>query len=199
MVVWSSFLLDELAGLRNDALPTCAECEADPTFLAQNTGIVSAIEGEDGAEPASFGEIVSWTIMDGASPDTQELVTWMMSDAYVDWLAVAPEGKVPTRAGNADNPTEYADAWQELEAGVDTKATLASIYPEEVLSAVVEAPDGFDRWGIPQGQGPLAGAVSGQLVFPKIISDMLNSGLSPADAVTRAQGEVVTIQEDLGF
>ncbi|MFW5708835.1 MAG: ABC transporter substrate-binding protein [Chloroflexota bacterium] len=27
MVVWSPFLLDELAGLRNDALPNCAECE----------------------------------------------------------------------------------------------------------------------------------------------------------------------------
>ncbi|MBX9718065.1 MAG: extracellular solute-binding protein, partial [Microbacteriaceae bacterium] len=44
MIVWSSFLLDELAGLRNDALPTCPEC-ADPGFLAANTGIVSAIQG----------------------------------------------------------------------------------------------------------------------------------------------------------
>ncbi|MGH2814389.1 MAG: ABC transporter substrate-binding protein, partial [Actinomycetota bacterium] len=26
MIIWSSFILDELAGLRNDALPTCAEC-----------------------------------------------------------------------------------------------------------------------------------------------------------------------------
>lgn len=199
MVIWSSFLLDELAGLRNDALPTCPECEADPGFLAANTGIVSAIQGPDAGEPASFGAVTTWTIMDGASPDTAGFVEWMMSDSYVDWLGIAPEGKVPLRFGTADNPTEYSDAWNTLEAGVDTKATLSSIYPAEVLAAVVEAPNGFSMWGIPQGQGPLAGAVSGQLIFPKIISDMLNSGLSPEDAAKRGQDESVTVQEDLGF
>ena len=45
MIVWSSFLLDELAGLRNDALPTCGECRDDKTFLAQNSGVVTAIKG----------------------------------------------------------------------------------------------------------------------------------------------------------
>ena len=45
MVVWSSFLLDEMAGLRNDALPTCPECKADPAYLAKNSGIVTAISG----------------------------------------------------------------------------------------------------------------------------------------------------------
>ncbi|MFD3443676.1 ABC transporter substrate-binding protein [Microbacteriaceae bacterium 4G12] len=199
MVIWSSFLLDELAGLRNDALPTCAECGADPTFLAKNTGIVSAIEGPSGTEPASYGEIVSWAIMDGAAESTQDLVQWMMSDAYTDWLAIAPEGKVPTRMGTADSPTEYADAWQSLEAGVDTKAVLSSVYPAEVLTTVAEAPDGFDRWGLPQGQGALSGAVSGQLVIPKLISEILNSGLSAEEAADRATEEATTIQEDLDF
>ena len=61
MVVWSSFLLDEMAGLRNDALPTCPECKADPAYLAKNSGIVTAIAGPDG-QPAQFGEITSWAI-----------------------------------------------------------------------------------------------------------------------------------------
>jgi multiple sugar transport system substrate-binding protein len=199
MVIWSSFLLDELAGLRNDALPTCAECAADPSFLAKNTGIVSGIEGPNGSEPASYGEIVSWAIMDGAADSTQDLVEWMMSDAYTDWLAIAPEGKVPTRTGSADNPTEYADAWKSLEAGVDTKAVLSSVYPADVLDTVAAAPDSFDRWGLPQGQGPLSGAVSGQLVIPKAISEILNSGLSPEDAAKRAAKEATTVQEDLDF
>ena len=34
MMIWSPFILDELAGLRNDALPTCDECADDPLFLA---------------------------------------------------------------------------------------------------------------------------------------------------------------------
>ena len=199
MVVWSSFLLDELAGLRNDALPTCKECEADPAFLAHNTGIVSAIEGPNGSEPASYGEIVSWTIMDGAADSTQDLVKWMMDDAYTDWLAISPEGKVPTRLGTADEPNKFADAWQSLQAGVDKKALLSSIYSPEALKAVAEAPNGFDRWGLPQGQGPLSGAVSGQLVMPKIISDMLNSHLSAQDAAKRAAKEATEIQDDLDF
>jgi multiple sugar transport system substrate-binding protein len=199
MVVWSSFLLDELAGLRNDALPTCAECAADPTFLAKNTGVVSAIEGPSGSEPASFGEIVSWAVLQDAAPEAQDLVEYMMGDGYNDWLAVAPEGKVPTRAGTAENPTEFSDGWQQLEAGVDTKALLSSVYSADILDAVVAAPDGFNRWGIPEGQGALAAAVGGQFVVPQSIASMLDSGVSAQDAAKEAQAQATTIQEDLDF
>ena len=198
MVVWSSFLLDELAGLRNDALPTCPECAGDPSFLAANTGVVSAIEGPDGSEPASFGELVSWAVLQDASPETQGLVEFMMSDGYSDWLSVAPEGKVPTRFGTADEPTLYSDGWQELEAGVDTKALLSSVYGKDILDAVAAAPNGFNRWGIPQGEGELAAAVSGQFVLPKVIAAMIDSGLSAKEAAQQAQAEATTIKEDLG-
>ena len=67
MIVWSSFLLDELAGLRNDALPTCDECKSDPLFLANNSGIVTAISGPSGS-PTQFGEEVSFVI--GKDADT---------------------------------------------------------------------------------------------------------------------------------
>ena len=64
MIVWSSFLLDELAGLRDDALPTCDECAADPMFLANNSGVVTAIDGPAGS-PSQFGEVVAFVIGDG--------------------------------------------------------------------------------------------------------------------------------------
>ncbi len=198
MVVWSSFLLDELAGLRNDALPTCPQC-TDPTFLAKNTGIVPAIEGPDGSEPASFGEIVSWAITTGASPKAQDFVRYMMDDAYLDWLAIAPEGKVPTRAGTADEPTKFSDGWKQLEAGVDTKALLSSVYGEDTLQAVLDAPNTFSRWGLPQGQGALAGAVGGQFVLPGVLSETINSGLSPQDAAKKATDEANSIKKDLGL
>src|SRR5215207_10611670 len=57
MIVWSSFLLDELAGLRNDALPTCSQCRSDKRFLSKNSGVVTAIKGPNGSEPTQFGEI----------------------------------------------------------------------------------------------------------------------------------------------
>jgi multiple sugar transport system substrate-binding protein len=199
MIVWSSFLLDELAGLRNDALPTCAECEGDPAFLAANTGVVSGIEGPSGSEPASFGEIVSWAVLDGASDNAGDLVQFMMGDGYNDWLAMAPEGKVPTRSGTSDNPTEFADAWQTLEAGVDTKALLSDVYSADILEAIVESPNSFSRWGIPQGQGALAAAVGGQFIVPQVLSDMINSGQSAAEAAARAQEQAATVKEDLAL
>jgi multiple sugar transport system substrate-binding protein len=198
MVIWSSFLLDELAGLRSDALPTCPECKKDPLWLAQNTGILTEIQGPGGPKPAAWGEVVSWNVLTDASPKTKDLVTYMMSEGYMDWLAIAPEGKMPARSGTADNPKEYAEGWIKLSAGVDKKEALAKIYPVEVLNTIVGSTGNFERWGIPQGQGELAAAVAGQYVVPQALAKMLNSGASAADAANEAQKGAEQVQKDLG-
>ena len=198
MVIWSSFLLDELAGLRSDALPTCAQCKKDPLWLAQNTGILTELQGPSGPKPAAWGEVVSWNVLKEASPKTKELVTYMMSEGYLDWLAIAPEGKMPARSGTSDNPKEYADGWIKLSAGVDKKEPLTKIYPVEVLNTIVGSSGNFERWGIPQGQGELAAAVAGQYVVPQALAKMLNSGASAADAANDAQKSAEQIQKDLG-
>jgi multiple sugar transport system substrate-binding protein len=198
MVIWSSFLLDELAGLRNDALPTCAKCENDPKWLAENSGVVAGLQGPSGTAPAAFGEVVSWSILNDAAPKAKDLVAYMMGDGYADWLAIAPEGKVPTRTGTQANPKEYADAWAKLEVGVDKKELLSANYPAPALAAIAASPGAFDRWGITQGQGKLAGAVGGQFVVPQALAKMINSGASAADATAEAQKAAEQIKTDLG-
>ena len=90
MIIWSSFLLDELAGLRNDALPTCSECRDDKTFLAEHSGVVTAIKGPSGAEPTQFGEVTNFSIIkDGNTEPAKKFVEYMMSDGYIRWLAPA--------------------------------------------------------------------------------------------------------------
>ena len=42
MIIWSPFILDEMCGLRENALPTCPECADDIAFLAKNSGFVPA-------------------------------------------------------------------------------------------------------------------------------------------------------------
>jgi multiple sugar transport system substrate-binding protein len=121
-----------------------------------------------------------------------------MSDGYVDWLKIAPEGKVPTRLGTAENPTEYADAWGKLEAGVDKKELLSAIYPPDVLEAIAASPGSFERWGIPQGQGALAAAVGDQFVVPQALAKMINSGASAQQASEEAQKAAEGIKQDLG-
>ena len=40
MMFWSPFVLDAMAGLNDDAKPTCPQCGRDPAFLARNSGLV---------------------------------------------------------------------------------------------------------------------------------------------------------------
>jgi multiple sugar transport system substrate-binding protein len=198
MVVWSSFILDEMAGLRNDALPTCPECSADAAYLAKNSGVVTAISGPDGDEGAQFGEVVSWATTAGAQADAAtQFITYMMGDGYEQWIGFSPEGKVPTRQGTADEPTRFIDAWSTLPAGVDTKAPLSDFYSAEVLDALRNSPDTIAPWGIPQGQGALVGASLGELPVPQAIAAMTSGEVDPAEAAQQAADAVREIAQSL--
>ena len=67
MIVWSPFILDEMAGLRDNALPSCAECVDNPAFLAQVSGIVPAFVGPSGSEPVQYGQVSNMGITTNAS------------------------------------------------------------------------------------------------------------------------------------
>jgi multiple sugar transport system substrate-binding protein len=198
MIVWSSFLLDELAGLRNDALPTCPECRSDKRFLSKNSGVVTAISGSGGGEPTQFGEISNYVVVkDGNIDAAKQFIEFMMSDGYVDWLAVTPEGRFPARSGTKDNPEEYNEAWSKLKAGVDTKAPLSELYPPEVLQALTKSTDTMNRWGFPQGQGRIVGALAAEQPIPKALAAMLDGQLTPDAAAKQAQADVEEIAESI--
>jgi multiple sugar transport system substrate-binding protein len=198
MLVWSSFVLDELAGLRNDALPTCPECRADKEFLAKNSGIVTAITGPDGSEPTQFGEVTSFAIVkDRNTEPAKQFVEFMMSEGYADWLALAPEGKFPARAGTKDNPEEYNQAWAKLQTGVDAKRPLSELYPADVLESLTKSTDTMNRWGFQQGQGRLVGAQLAELPIPKALAAQLDGQLTPDTAAKQAQAEVEEIAQSV--
>ena len=197
MVIWSSFILDELAGLRNDAAPSCPECADDPGFLAKNSGVVTALQGPSGDEPATFGEITSWTIPAEAATDpAKEFVQYMMSDGYQPWIAIAPEGKIPVRAGASADSTEYADAWAGMDVGVDTKAPLSEFYGPEVIEALTNGTDTLSRWAIPQGQGDLLGAIQGEQPVANAVNEVSN-GTSAEDAVKQAADAIQAAADSL--
>lgn len=198
MAIWSTFLLDELAGLRNDAMPSCPECASDPTFLSTNTAIVTGLRGPDAAEPAQFGEVISWAITsDAATEPSQQFVQFMLSDGYVDWLAFAPEGKFPARTGSSPGATDFVDRWETLPVGVDTEGPLSQFYPEDVLSALATGPEAFSRWGITQGQGDLIGASLGQLPVPAAVAEVTSGGADAQGAAKQAADALRAIQDSL--
>ncbi len=198
MVSWSSFILDELAGLRDDAAPSCPQCLADPRFLVDNTGIVTALTGPDGREPAQFGEVQSWAVLaDANAGPAARFIDFMMSDGYLDALGSAPEGKFPTRSGTPEEPTLFVDAWRTLPAGVDRRVPLGELYPAPGLAALAGSVDTFRRWGITQGQGALVGATLGELPVPQAIAAMTSGEIDPAEAAQEATVAVSELQDSL--
>ncbi|WP_327121103.1 extracellular solute-binding protein [Streptomyces sp. NBC_01341] len=198
MAVWSSFLLDEMAGLRDDALPSCPDCKKDPKFLARNTGIVTSLKGPDGKEPAQFGEITSWAVTRTAETDaSRKFIEYMMGKGYADWFGMAPEGKIPVRTGTPEKPGSFQQAWRGSVMGVDHRESMQKAYPPGLLDRLVTGVGDMKRWGLTQGQGTLVGATNGELPVAKAIGAMTSGQISPEQAAKEANDEVSALQKSL--
>lgn len=196
MIVWSPFILDEMAGLRDNALPNCPECADDPAFLTKVSGIVPTFVGPDGDQPAQYGQVSLMGISTNAPPEAMDFVKFWLSDGYLDWLSVSVEGKFPMRRGTPDNPNEYVEGWSKLPTGVDRKAPLGDFYSQEVIDTIVQGATSFDRWGFAQGQGQLVGGVYQELVVPQALSDIINGAVTPEEAAAEIQTRVEEIKAE---
>jgi multiple sugar transport system substrate-binding protein len=193
MVSWSTYLLGELGGLQNDELPSCPQCKGDPQWLAKNSGVVTAVQGPDGKSASTYGQATGWVVTKSAQAAASEkFVEYMMSNGYLKWLGMSPEGEIPTRTGTATDPTLYSDGWKKLETGVDTRATLSSIFDAKTMSALESIPSTLNSWAIPQGQGALLGSVETQLSVPKVIGSLGAGSLTPSQA---GQAAVTAVQQ----
>lgn len=196
MIMWSTFLLDELAGLRNDATPTCDECSTG-TWLAENSGIVPLVTGPDaGDNAASYGEITSFVATEAAAVDeSTQLIEYLLSDGYIEWFSMAPEGKFPVRRGTTENPEEYADAWGQLEAGVDTLMPLGDVYDAETIETLTMASQYLENWGLKQGKGKLIGQIAANLPLAQVLSDAGSGSIDGAQAQAEAQKKIQELAE----
>jgi multiple sugar transport system substrate-binding protein len=196
MIVWSPFIMDEMAGLRDAALPTCTECADNISYLAENSAFVPSFSGPSGA-PAQYGQVSYMGIgMTENTDASKQFVEYWLSDGYLDWLSTSPEGKFPMRRGTQDDATLYIEGWRGLSTGVDRQAPLADFYAEDVINNLIEGTSGMARWGFVQGQGELVSAVYSTLIVPTAIDEVL-SGTSVADAQAGMQAAAIQEQEFL--
>lgn len=197
MVLWSPYLLDEMAGLVDSSMPNCPECSDDPAFIAKNSNFVSALSGPDGG-PAQFGKVQYLGItVDADTEAAKQFVEFWMSDGYLDWLAVGPEGKFPMRRGTTENPTEYINGWGKLEVGTDRRAPLSDFYSAEELQAIVEGADSLTMLGVDEGEMELVTAIYEDLVFPRAVGEVIEGVLTPEEAAQQMQTEVEELQTSL--
>lgn len=199
MILWSPFILDEMAGLRSDTVPTCAECVDDPLFLAHNTGLVAALSGGEGTEPAQYGVPAYFGIGAGADVEAaQQFVAYALGDGYLDYLSIAPEGMFPMRTGTEEEPNSFVDGWAELPIGVDSKMPFGDIYSAEIVETLVTGAADFQRWGFEAGYGALVASLYTSLAVPQALSQVLNEGMSPEDAAAQMQSDAEQQLSDLG-
>jgi len=194
MIIWSPFILDELAGLRDSAPPTIND---DPTSgeLASRTGIVTNFSGPSNPDGAAWADIRYFGITADANTDVaMEFVEFSMSDGYTETLAIAPEGKFPVRNGTADDPTAFLEAWSMLDVGIDRRAPLADLYEESMIAEIVGGLDVAQRWGVTEGQLALASRMINSQAINRIVRQYIDGDIDASAAVAAMNEELGAIE-----
>jgi multiple sugar transport system substrate-binding protein len=193
MIVWSPFILDELAGLRNDAPVTIGDDPASRE-LAEKTGVITTFAGPSNPEGAAWADIRYFGITnDAATDDAIAFVEYSMGEGYMQTLAIAAEGKFPVRRGTAADPTAFVDAWGELPVGVDRKAPLAELYPKDVIDNVIGGLDSADRWGLAEGQLSLASKIINSQVLNRLVREYVDGEREAPETVEMMNEEIARI------
>ena len=189
MIIWSPSILDELGGLRDSAPVTIND---DPTTkeLAGNTGFATMVSGPGNADGAAWSDVRYMGITADANTEVaQDFVKFLLSEGYGQWLSQAPEGKFPVRKGPSADSNAYEAAWAGLDVGVDRKAPLADIYPQQVIDDIVAGLSVGDRWGVETGQLANASTIINSQIMSKVIREMTDGELSVDEAADKIVAE----------
>lgn len=192
MIMASPAILTALAGLDPLAVPTCQECaDGGSDYLAKNTGLVTAIQGPAGGEPAAFGNLNYLGITTQAdTAAAQAFVRFWLEEGYERWLALDSERKVPLRLGTADEPRRYIDAWG-TQPLAGSELSLTDIYGPEVVARLRDGIASAPRWGIREGQGALMSRLYEDYTIAIVLQEMLSGYFSPERTLEVAYQRVI--------
>jgi len=193
MIIWSPFILDELAGLRDSAPPTIND---DPTSreLAGKTDVVTTFAGPSNPGGSAWADVRYFGVTADANTDVAaDFVKFSMDDGYTKTLSIAPEGKFPVRRGTADEPNKFVEAWSALPVGVDRKAPLSDLYPAETVTRIVGGLETGNRWGVTEGQLGLASKIVNSQIINRIVRQYIDDEIDADTAVARLNQELATV------
>ncbi len=183
MLFYSTYIMDDLVD--GSGLDGGGNVEITIDDLPGNTGFASQMEGPNGS--ASYGQLVTLGIMQGADPAAQKVVEYYLTDGYIDVLALAPFGKVPV--------TESAvDGWKEL-------SPYFANYSDETLAQIANGFESMQRWlfrpDYDATQRAVVGDIEGLLLIPQAISNIALEGtMTPETAAEWLQEQVEILYAD---
>ena len=190
MIIWSPFIMDELAGLRDSAPPTY---NVDPTSneLAQKTGFITNFSGPNNKKGAAWADIRYMGITADADTDeAKKFIMYSMDEGYTSTLSIAPEGKFPVRRGNSTDPNAFTKAWSKLPVGVDRKAPLTDLYSADVINNIVAGLDTASRWGVKEGELSRASKIINAQFLNRITREYIDDQISVDEAVDKINAEL---------
>jgi multiple sugar transport system substrate-binding protein len=181
MIMWSPFILDELSGLRRDLLVLPDILQGKPGYLAKNTGFVSIIHGLKGT--AQYSQINCLGITrDADRTPAKRWIKFLLTDGYLRWLDMAPEGKLPLRKGTRHDPNHFINRWMELEFGIAIGARISEYYGKDVTETILNSVKGLNHWGLAANRGALVSKIYEAKVIPKVLKQFLDDKLSASQA-----------------
>ena len=184
MLFYSTYIMDDLVD--GSGLEGGGSVEITVEDLATKTGFASMMAGPKGS--ASYGQLVTLGIMQGANAEAQLVVEYFLTGQnYIDVLALAPFGKVPV--------LESAVAgWSEL-------SPYFANYSEETLSQIAGGFDTMQRWlfrpDYDATQRAVVGDIEGRLLLSQAISNVALEGImTPETAAEWLQEQVEILYQD---
>ncbi|MFD1695403.1 ABC transporter substrate-binding protein [Roseibium aestuarii] len=194
MIIWSPFILDELAGLRDSAPPTINDDPTSPE-LASLTGVVTTFAGPSNPKGAAWGDIRYFGITNDADTDAaMEFVKFSMDEGYLSTLSIAPEGKFPIRRGTDAEADKFVKGWAALPVGVDRKAPLGDLYDAATIQSIVDGLETASRWGVEEGQLSLASKIVNSQVLNRLVREFIDGERDAAATVAAINDELAKIQ-----
>jgi multiple sugar transport system substrate-binding protein len=180
MLFYSTYIMDDLVD--GSGLEGGGNVEIAVEDLAGKTGFAYEMEGPNSS--ASYGQLVTLGIMQGAKPEAQMVVEYFLTDGYIDILALAPFGKVPVLKS-------AVDGWKDL-------SPYFANYSSDTLDQIANGFESMQRWlfrpDYDATQRAVIGDIEGRLLIPQAISFIALEGtMTPEVAAEWLQERVEEI------
>ena len=177
MLFYSTYIMDDL--VEGSGLEGGGNVEIPVEDLPLNTGFAPEMVGPNGS--ASYGQLVTFSLMQGASPEAQRVVEYFMTEGYQDILALAPFGKVPVKKS-------AVEGWK-------GSSEFFENYSSETLDQIANGYETMQRWlfrpDYDATQRAVVGDIEGRLLIPTAISNIALEGImTPESAAEWLQEQV---------
>ena len=190
MIMSPPSILPMLAGYDETYRPTCDACADDPAYLITHSGMTTELGGQsDFAEQASFAVTTRWGVTVAADDVAADFLRFWYQQAYTDWIALAPERRVPLRI-TTDSGTDLLAAWgtMPLSGGGESLVELFGADSADMLSRNLTT---SERWQA----SPLQTTIYEQLTIAPILQRMLSGYVGSSQATVDTQNALLEAQQ----